>query len=381
MVTTDAIRRLRLARLLLNQAVDHARVDHEAHSAACATSLQDAIEVALLALAETLSVAIPARSDFDKYFSLINEKIAPKTLPLHAQMMRLNKIRVQAKHSGIFPKHSEVANLVPVAGAFLEEICTAHLGVRFGALNLSTMIENVEQKAFVEEAELLLSTGNYLEAATAARKAFYLAFEKSADIRKFGEATATNNAFLEFASTSPLYARNPDYIAKRVDDAFAYIVLDPQRIDADLVRDAIDPIAFWNVWRLTPKVYLWDNGTWSVSRELSKTERDDLQADAIYVVETIADILLRREERRRRQRLVPFGRYWNLTMKAGAKVYAKADISSQLNHSCKAGEVLNVTAGTTGLDGSAGWWAVSHFADAPYFSGYVREEEVDRSAS
>lgn len=378
MLTTDNIRRLRLARLFYNEATDLVRVDHETRSAAGATALQDAVEMALLVLAETLGVTIPARSDFDRYFTLINERIGPQTLPLHSQMMRLNRIRVQAKHGGVFPQHTEVANLVPVVRAFLDEICAAHLGVDFSTLNLSSQIGNAEQRAFVEEAERELASGNYLGALIAARKAFYLAFEKSADIRKFSE-TDENDWFSGFGSTAPSYARNRAYISNNVRDAFGYIVLDHSKIDSDLVKDGIDPVVFWNVWRITPNVYLWDDGGWAVKHELLKTEREDLQSDAVHVVEAIADILLRREERSRRHRLIPYGRRWTLPMKAGAQVYVNADATSNVVHTFDAAATVDVTAETVGLDGSGGWWSISSYTQEPYFSGFVREEDVDRS--
>ena len=340
--------------------------------------MQDAVEIALLVLAESLAVSIPSRTDFDRYFTLINEKIAPQALPLHAQMMRLNRIRVQAKHAGIFPQHTEVANLVPVVRAFLDEICAVHLGVNFATLDLSTLIENAEQRVLVEEAERELAGGNHL-ALIAARKAFYLAFEKSADVRKFAEIQG-NSLLVTLGSTAPPHARNPDYVSKQVRESFGYIVLDHTRIDAELVRDGIDPVVFWNVWRITPKVYLWEDGNWSINRELSIIERDDLQSEAVYVVEAVADILLRREERHRRHRLIPFDRRWTLTMKVGARVYEKADTSSNVIHAFETTRQVEVSAETVGLDRNSGWWSVSHYLSEPYYSGYVREEEVDRSA-
>ncbi len=378
-LTTDNVRRLRLARLFYNQATDHVRVDHETRSAACATSLQDAVEMTLLVLAEFLTVTIPTRTEFDRYFTLINEKIEPQILPLHSQMMRLNRIRVQAKHAGIFPQHSEVANLVPVVRAFLDEICSRHLGIDFATLNLSSIIENVAQRILVEESEHELASSNYLGALIAARKAFYLAFEKSADIREFSKSTENRNWFAAFGSTAPSYARNADYISKNVADAFGYIVLDNVKIDAELVRDGIDPVVVWNIWRITPKVYLWGNDNWSINREFSKIEREDLESEAVYVVEAVADTLLRQEERHRRHRLVPHDKRWILRMKMGSRVYAKADTASKLVHTIDAAREINVSSETVGLDGSPGWWSVSGNLSELYVSGYVREEDVDRS--
>jgi hypothetical protein len=70
LLSPDQIRRLRFARLLMNQAHDHARVDFDARNAACLTSLQDAVETLLLIVAEKVDATLPARPDFDKYFDV-----------------------------------------------------------------------------------------------------------------------------------------------------------------------------------------------------------------------------------------------------------------------------------------------------------------------
>jgi hypothetical protein len=377
-LTGDQIRRLRFARLLVHQAVDHVRVDYDARTAACVTSLQDAVEVVLLIVAEKLGAKVAPRTDFDKYFVLINEKLAPVDLPLQSQLMRLNKMRVQAKHSGIFPTHAQVADMVPVVSAFMAEVCQKHLDADWATANLGALIEDLEWRAFVQEAEKALGERDFVGALIAARKALYLAFEDSYDISRFASGEPLG-LLGSYGCEAPSWAKSKQYIDQNVGDPFAFIVIDHQELESKLVRLGIDHVVFWNIWRISPAVFRFKNGNWAVKRELDKVERSDHEIDTTYVVENVADMLLRLEAERRRQKVLPKSSYWRLQVRAGGKLFAKADEGSALRHTFQEGNSVQVSAETFGLDGRDGWWEVTWIGDDNYLRGYIREEDVDRT--
>lgn len=374
--SADPIRRLRLARLLVQQAEDHARVDHESRNAACVMSLQDAVETVLLVVAQHVGATLNKTPDFDKYFVAINEKIAPASLPMKLTLDRLNKMRVQAKHHGFCPPHSDSEPMVGIVKAFLSEVCQTHLQVDWRNANLSHLVRNTEQRALLEESEAALADKRYVEALVAARKAMFLAFELDYDISAFQHGNHLN-ALSFLGWNSPSWARSPEYIRDHVGDPFDYIVIDSAVLDGELVKLGVDPVSFWNVRRITPEVYRLSDGTWVSKRELAKTERSDAEADAVYAVDAVADMILRKEARARRTKSISQAGLWNLTTKPGAVVYAKASIESQVRLTCIDGQTFNVEAGTCGFNGEEGWWEVTWFSPQ-WGRGYLREEDVDR---
>lgn len=378
LLSPDQIRRLRFARLLMHQAYDHARVDFDARNAACLTSMQDAVETLLLIVAEKVDATLGNRPDFDKYFQHINAKISPATLPSHSALMRLNRMRVSAKHAGVFPSHNQVVELMPVVTEFMVEVCEAYLGVSWHTANLASMVENDAQKRLLQEAETYLAESRFPEAMIAARKAFFLAFEKSFDISAF-DGTQPVNAFTTFGCDAPSWAKSRDYIANHVGDPFGYIVIDHNVLEAKLFRLGIDPVAFWNVWRLTPAVYLTKDGRWLLKQDYSKIGQPDPESDSIYVVETVTAFILRKEEKERMAKSIVLTTDWQLIPNPGGKIYAKADDQSDVRLICEGNEALRVNAATCGFDGEGGWWDVFWTGKGQVVHGFIREPDINRS--
>ncbi|MBS0362859.1 MAG: hypothetical protein JSR98_15895 [Proteobacteria bacterium] len=330
-------------------------------------------------MAEKVGASIPQRADFDKYFTAINEKIAPANLPLHSELMKLNRLRVQAKHAGIFPSHSQATAMVPVVSAFIEEVCEHHLGTNWATANLSSLVENQEKRELLGEAESALSSRQFTDALIAARKALYLTFEAAYDICRFAPGKPALGLLGAFGCEAPPWAKTAQYIETQVKDPFGYIVIDHADIDSKLFKLGADPIIFWNIWRISPAVYKMEDGRWLVKRELAKVERSDHEADAIYVVENVADMVLRSESQSRRLKLIPQSGAWSLKAKAGARLFAKADAGSEVSLTFAESEFLFVDSETCGFDGEGGWWHVSVIGKGRFTSGFLREDDVDRS--
>ena len=54
---------------------------------------------------------------------------------------------------------------------------------------------------------------------------------------------------------APYYTRNKKFISESVKEPTDFIQLDHSKIDAELTKQGLAHVAFWNVWRLTPSVY------------------------------------------------------------------------------------------------------------------------------
>ena len=342
-------------------------------------SLQDAVETVLLVVAETVNATISKNTEFDKYFQAINAKVEPKVLILQSEMSRLNRLRVQAKHAGIFPRHTQATEMIPVVEAFLTDVCKDYLGWDWMNLGLSNLIENKTQSAFLRDAEQALTEQRFRDALVAARMAIFDAFEKAYDIRSFETDAPGNALFMMLSCSAPPWAKSIEYVQKNVGDPFQYIVIDHTHLDTRLVKMGADPVMFWNIWRITPAVYCFGDSDWVVKRELDKTEREDLEADAVYVVDSVAELLILLEQQTRKQRVAPSG-IWTLKVKQGATLRTRAAEDAPVSWVFEAPSTLQASAETCGLDGKGTWWQGYWYGEDAFKKGFLANDDVDWSA-
>lgn len=359
------------------QAVEHGRLDFDAHNAACIGSLQDAVETVLLLVAEKTGAKVSEKATFEGYFSAINAAIAPAQLPSHTAMLRMNRLRREAKHAGNFPPHQRVAELLPLVKEFLIDVCEQHLEVSWHVANLSSIVQDKAQRDFIKSAEDALTIKDYKGALTLARQAFYLAFELAYDVSRFNTDRPLN-IFDTLGNDAPAYAQSKSYINEKVNDAFGFIVIDNAKLDAKLIKLGIDTTAFWNVWRLSPAVYRFSDGRWVVKNELAKLERPGLDNDALYVVESVTEMILRKEQIERRLKVTPPPSAWQFNVHPGGRIFEKADENSPVKRELDGSETLSVVAGTSGVNGEPSWWEVYLAGQGEFFYGYLKEADVLR---
>ena len=123
--------RLVLARHLFELASQSLKIPNDVGLHSCANLMQDAVEAFLLAMADHVNASIDSKTEFDKYFVQINQKIAPKELPFKMKLQRLNHIRVSSKHKCILPPRSECDSLANTVRDFFEQVSAEHMGVNF----------------------------------------------------------------------------------------------------------------------------------------------------------------------------------------------------------------------------------------------------------
>ncbi|MGO4173566.1 hypothetical protein [Bosea sp. TAF32] len=378
MLEASIVNRLMLSRFLFNNAMEHARAHNQFAPFLTANLLQDALEIFLLAAAEHVNAKIERRNDFSTYLDRIDEKIAPKALPFRLRLLQLNKIRVNSKHDAIAPDPKEIESLTTVAHEFLREATSMVFGVDYASINLISLIEKDEIKALLTEADTAYQKKDFRETLIACRKALYIMFEKSHDIKKF-EDDDTEAWIAGLGSDAPTYARSKQYIQSNVRSPFDYIVLDISKLDNRLLKDRIDPVVFWNIWRLTPSVYQQDNDNWLIKNDLEKFH-GAVEQNATYVLENLVEIVLRRQERNKSSRYARDAPRFYLGVKTkNAKVYKKAD--SQ----CETFVLLpddatqvDVSSSVPSLrEGEGQFWEITYFKDEAFIMGYMSEDDLD----
>ncbi|GHU09532.1 hypothetical protein AGMMS50225_10560 [Betaproteobacteria bacterium] len=371
----ETVRRVALARHLFELAEGSLRSKNDLHLFSAVNLAQDAVESFLIALADNFAVTFDQNTKFDKYFVLINAKIAPRELPFKAAMLRLNRIRIDSKHHGIQPARDECERLLASAREFLDEASLANLGAPFSTLSAIELLDDGECKQLLITASAALEGADWDACLVACRQALYVEIERHYDISAYKDEEP--RGLLAGFTRAPYYAQSMKYVAENVCEPTDYIVLDHAGVDRELLISGVDPTDFWNVWRLTPEVFRNKAGKWYIKRDFSKLQGPDLNEVAGYAFNKTLDVVLARQTNRRSTRWRQSGRFYLNLAKAGASLYPKADRSTKpiaaLPESLTR---VDTDYSVDGLQDDGLYWHVSHFEAEQYYYGFIHGDDV-----
>lgn len=371
----EIIRRIALARHLFELAEGSLRSKNDLHLFSAVNLAQNAVEIFLVALADKFQVAADQNTKFDRYFVLIDEKIAPRELPFKAAMLRLNRIRVDSKHYGIQPARGECQRLLASAREFLNEASQANLGASFSTISAIDLLETGDCKELLALAKQELEAADYGSCIISCRKALYVEIECRYDISAYKDEKP--RGLLAGITSAPYYARSMKYVAEKVRDPTDYIVLDHSALDSDLLISGVDPTDFWNVWRLTPEVFRNKSGKWYIKREFGKLEGADIREISEYVFNTTLDIVIARETNRRATRWKQPGNFYVELKKPGVVIHEKADRASPVTATLPPDiKRLDTDYTVEGLNDDGVYWHISHLGVGGFYFGYIHNDDV-----
>jgi hypothetical protein len=373
------LNKLLLARRLYLLARSQSETESPLQLSMACNLLQDAVETFLLGLSEYFNAGIGQRTDFDKYFDLLNEKLSPKELPFRQRLISLNRLRINSKHYGLAPAKSELQPLVQTAYEFFAETTKLSLEREFATLSLSEILTNREQRSHVHQAEKAFDSGYFETCLVECRKAIYVTFERQYDARHFLDSSGPLRGIAGFTSKVPQYARSKEYLVANVTCPTDYIIYNYAEHDVGLMKEGINPVVYWNVWRLTPAVYResWD-APWVVKREFQKVEPDGIRDRAEYVLSAVTDLLITHQEHAERTRSTGYQRFYVTLKRDETPIYIRASTSSEVLMKSPVGlrEVFSDYS-TIGLDSDAVYWHLHHWEDGHRVDGYVQSDDVD----
>jgi hypothetical protein len=373
------LHKLLLARRLYELARENTSAANDISLSIGVNLLQDAVELFLLAVSEHVNAGVQSGTNFDKYINLINAKIAPKELPFQPRLIALNKLRVNSKHYGLTPARSEVEGLQVTVREFFEEVASSILGLAFATVSLIDLVRDGEAKELLREAESAFSDGDFEGCLVGCRKAIFVRFESRFDIAPFAAGIkpgTIGHALIN--SRAPFYAQTKEYIEEHVTEPTDFIVLDHNVLEMDLMKSGMDSVSFWNVWRLTPKVYRRETGDdWVVKREFSIFEEDGIRERAEYVLDTTINLFVTADQKLAATRSTEFRNYYVTLRQEQVPVYRKADTGSEVVATTPAGLTeLFVDYVVSALDGTGRFWHINHLAEGIYLRGYISEDIV-----
>lgn len=371
----ETVRRISLARHLYQLGSSSLGSKNDLYLFAAVNLLQDAVEAFLIAVGDHVKAEIDQNTKFDKYFVLINEKIAPKELPFKNRLLRLNRIRVDSKHYGIQPARDECERVSVSVREFFDEVSSSVLSVNFSTISAIDLIEEGEMKDLLLEAKAAREAGDHEACVIACRKVMYVAVEHQYDVAKFKDGPP--RGLLDTFSYAPYYARNPQYIQQSVKDPTDYIVRDHSRIDQELLTQGVDTTAFWNIWRLTPEVYRTEDKQWVVKRDFGKLDATTLADKADYVFSTTVDIALAIHASRKAIKWEQHGQYFLKLARENVPVFEKADVTSKVVGTTPVGITqIDTDYRVTGLKGDGPYWHVHEIGKGVWLWGYIHNDDV-----
>lgn len=339
--------------------------------------MQDAVELFLIAAAEHVpNTGKPDRPLMDLFANVSTALPSGQQLPYQGRIKALNKARVGLKHHATVPDAREVEKLLNTANSFLEEATEIVFDENWSRISLASLIEHESAKDLILYAEELFDNDEFLECIIECRKAFYELFEWDCDISQFQE-DPPQNAFAWMLCRAPLYSQSKDYIDRNVKTPFDFIVLNRERIEQQLLANKVNVKAFWNITRLSPRVYK-QNKEWIYERTAEIEQNPNLRIDAEYILENLVDIILSHENSNKMDKFAHRSARWAVRPKSNAHVYLKASklskVISQIPSSVKQ---LWTTSSSPGLDGSGAFWEVYHFSEDGHFRGFLHEDDID----
>jgi len=372
-MTPQQVKTLSIARHLLTLATRELSSRNDVAQCVGIALLQDSLETVLLCLAEQVNAQLKESAGFNLYLDEIDKRIAPASLPFRSKLLRINRLRVNAKHHAIPPPADEIPELLTVTREFEEEVCTKHLAVNFWTISFSNILDEGDVKNALQEAEVQYQGKDFTSVLQACRKVIYLLFERDYDIQSFEPGATPRGPGLRCRpySKAPFYACNKEYIEKSVREPTDYIVLDHQDLEHRLLISGIDPTSFWNIWRLTPAAYRRADKTWVFRFDLDQLDTREIQSRAEYVFARTEELAIAEFQTRCSQQIVPSSCTFLLLMSGDVKVYEKADATSSVAEiTPQINERIRTLYCTSGLKDDEVYWRV--------YDGFIRDADVKK---
>ena len=159
----DFMRRLAFIRYLYSNGVEQSRQPLPMGASSVLT-LHDSVEMFLQLAAEHVNAGADKRTDFDKYFVLIDNALGGTKLFGKASMLRLSTARVGLKHYGNLPAQQDIESYRSSVTSFFEDNTSLVFGVDFKNISMADLVQSANAQANLKEATDLMAQGRYGEA-------------------------------------------------------------------------------------------------------------------------------------------------------------------------------------------------------------------------
>jgi hypothetical protein len=374
-VRAETIHALVVARTLFDQVNQTSSSEDEHNASAALVTLQDAVELVLLASLAELGIDEQKNIESFSFDQLIGElRGAGITVPKSGTLKAMNKERVIVKHYGQLAEPKSVRNYIYAAKLAVDSVLKQIVGKDLQSIMLHELLPEGEVKEFFRDAAKEIERGEFFAALVSIRKALFVEVEVDYVIEEWKDDVDLNPfAFLgRKGSKASFYTRNKDWIDNHVRELFDYIQMDHEKMRLDLLEWGVNTQDYWNVWRITPEVYRSiGGGEWVVKLTADRDGANIHEAEycldrAIYLVSkkighfNSAKFYARREQ--------PF---MEVIADNDIQVYASSSIASAVVGTISSGKMTYAESLISGLDGRQYFRIFDYGGDSKtYISGY-----------
>jgi hypothetical protein len=259
------------------------------------------------------------------------------------------------KHYGHLAEQETVRNFFDTAEVASRAIMDQVFGKSLNEISASDLIQNVEIRSYLASAESFIAKSDAFNAMLLVRKAIFVSIEADYDVSIYADPAMVDNWLAMFSRgrLAPYHTKSAEWIQHNVKEPFDFIQLNHEKIKIDLMEWGVNTQDFWNIWRLTPKVYKPDKSeVWQISSaNLHNDQKLDMD-NARYCLERAMNIILKKQQHQAVTRYVP----WVAPTKEFLIIrdcprLQKADSRSEVLGTLKAGERVVFSRWLNGLDG------------------------------
>mgnify|MGYP004711175867 CR=1 FL=1 len=375
---TEVLQSLLVARTLYDQARVLLYSENKYSTSAALVILQDAFE--LIMKAALIEKGIDEfksfeKLSFDDIIGLLRSHGV--TVAKSGTLKAMNRERVNVKHYGQLAEHGTVQNFFDASEVAHRAIMDEVFGKNLGEIYASDLIRDESVRRYISDAETFIAKGNTTNALFSVRKAIFISIEAEYDIAAYADPDHVNTfPFLARGGHSPYHTRNAKWIADNVREPFDYIQLNVEKIKIDLMEWGVNTQDFWNIWRLTPKVYQANKDSdWKQSSLEMHEDRKNQLETARYCLDRAINLLLKKQQHQ------DVGRYrpWKpptqkLLIIKDCPRLAKSHSNSNVIDNFKAGERVIFERKLDGLDGKGYYQLPLDFSNNEWHQSYVDAE-------
>lgn len=293
--------------------------------------VQDAVELVLYACLIEKGVDEARAVESFTFDQLIGElKRIGLAVIKSGTLKAMNKQRVLVKHHAQLAEPAAVQQYYEASLLATDSLLTEVIGKPLRQIVLADAVSRPELKALIDEATKYIDDRRYMDALITTRKALFLAVEVDYDIRKWEDhdpSKGNTSLALLVANKAPYHTRNKSFIENNVSNPLDYIQLDYERVNIEMMELGIDPVEFFNVWRLTPGVYRLPDDVWAVGME-PRIETAATEDTARYCLDVVVSILLNQQSRKILVRS-PDYRSWKVRLLRSQPVLKRAALDAE----------------------------------------------------
>jgi hypothetical protein len=345
--------------------------------------LQDGVELVFYACLIEIGVDESKAVESFTFDQLVGElKRVGLVVAKSGTLKAMNKQRVLIKHHAQLAEPAAVQQYLDASLLATDSLLTQVIGKPLQQVVLADAITKPESKILVEEATACIEERRYMDSLIATRKVLFLAVETEYDIARWKDYdSAQPAASFEhlFGNKAPYHTRNKQWIKDHVLNPLDYLQLDLKGVEAEMMGLGIDPVEFFNVWRLTPNVYPVSDNVWAVKTE-PRTHSSATEKTARYCLDVVVSILLRQQLRENLSRF-PEYQSWKVHLLRSQAVLKRASLDSEPGGVVlEEGDVCNGLFQVTGFDGIREFVYVFSFeknGKLQFFEGYIPIEACE----